>query len=462
MVTTEAKTDYTEQLVQYIVAARTRELPPEVARKGKHHILDTVAAMVSGSELEPGRLAIGYVRNSGGPPEATVVGSGLQTSVVNAALANGILAHADETDDSNPCGMHPGCAILPAALAMAEVKGATGRALLNGFVLGYDVGCRSMHALGREPGGDFRRFSEKGVGGVIGAAAAASAFLDLDVVHLRHMFGYAGQQASGIRSYMTDQSHVEKAFAFGGMPARNGVAAATMVAAGLTGEWDVFRGPYHNFLDCYSDHPVPEELTKELGERFEVMLTRIKKDCVGSPIQAPAEALRNIINEHGIKAVDVDRIDVHTSPSSIATVDDRNMPDVNMQYILSVLLLDGVLTFKAAHDYERMQASDVLDVKARITLHKDPSIGRGGGQASVSVTLKDGRELSHEPKAIKGTVENPMTDEEVEWKARDLMTEVLGEKQAEEVIATVMDLEALTDTRELTRMLLRGTEPRTS
>jgi 2-methylcitrate dehydratase PrpD len=445
-----------EQLVQYIVEARTRELPAEVARKGKHHILDTLAAMVSGSDLEPGRLAVGYVRSAGGPMEATVAGSDVRTGVVNAALANGMLAHADETDDSNPAGLHPGCAIFPAALALAEREGATGKALLHGLVLGYDVGCRSMHALGRDPSGAQRRFSEKGVGGVIGASAAASAFLNLSQTQLRHMFGYAGQQASGMRSYMTDESHVEKAFAFGGMPARNGVAAATMVAAGLTGEWDVFRGPYYNFLDTFSDHPVPEELTKELGERFEVMLTRIKKDCVGSPIQAPAEALRNIIQEHGIKAEEVARIDVHTSANSIATVDDRAMPDVNIQYILSVLLLDGVLTFKAAHDYDRMHDPRVLEVKQKLVFHKDPSIGRGGIQARVEVAMTDGRVLSHQPKAIKGTVENPMTDEEVEWKALDLMEPVIGKDQANQVIAAVMDLEGLGDVRNLTKLLRRG------
>ena len=452
MATAPTTTDYTGQLVRYMIEARTRDLPAEVAGKAKHHILDTIAAMGSGAALEPGRLAISYVRGAGGPNEATVVSSNVQTSVVNAALANGMLAHADETDDSNPCGMHPGCAILPAALAMAETKGASGKALLNGFALGYDVGCRSIHTLGRDANGEQRRFSEKGVGGVIGASAAASAFLDLSDVQIRHMLGYAGQQASGMRSYMTDQSHVEKAFAFGGMPARNGVAAATMVAAGLTGEWDVFNGPYYNFLYTFSSQPEPEELSKDLGERFEVMLTRIKKDCVGSPIQGPAEALRNIITEHRIQAADVDRIDVHTSPNSIQTVDDRNMPDVNMQYILSVLLLDGMLTFKAAHDYERMQNPDVLDLKRRITLHKDPSIGRGV-QASVSVTVKDGRVFSHQPHAIKGTVENPMTDEEVEWKARDLMLPSLGEKRAEEVITTIRDLESLKDTRELMSLL---------
>jgi 2-methylcitrate dehydratase PrpD len=444
-----------EDLVQYMIEARTRPLPPHVAEKGKHHLLDTLASMVSGSELEPGKLAIAYVRKSPGSMETTVVGSNLKTDSVNAALANGMLAHSDETDDSNPCGMHPGCAILPAALAAAEAQNATGIALLNGFVLGYDVGCRTMHALGKSPDGELRKFSEKGVGGVFGAAAAASAFLGLSPVQLRHMFGYAAQQASGIRSYMTDQSHVEKAFAFGGMPARNGVSAATMVKAGLTGEWDVFRGPYHNFLDCYSPNPEPAELTRDLGDRFEVMLTRIKKDCVGSPIQAPAEALRGIINEHGIRGADVKRVEVKTSRSSIATVDNRAMPDVNMQYILAVLLIDGQLTFKAAHDYERMNDPQVLELREKIELHADPSIGRGGPQATVEVTTAAGRVLANQPSGIKGTPENPMSTDEVVWKAIDIMSPVLGEAKAREVADAVMNVEKVSSVRELLELVRR-------
>jgi len=456
MATSEkAATDYMEQLVQYMVEAKIRDLPPEVAQRGKHHLLDTFAAMVSGTELEPGKLAINYVRGAGGTPEATVVGSDLKTSVVNAALANGMLAHADETDDSNPSGLHPGCAILPAALAMAEQQGASGRALLNGFVLGYDVGCRTMHALGREPNGELRRFSEKGVGGVFGAAAAASAFLDLSTVQLRHMFGYAGQQASGMRSYLTDESHVEKAFAFGGMPARNGVTAATMVQAGLTGEWDVFQGPYFNFLDTFSSHPEPSELTRDLGSRFEVMLTRIKKDCVGSPIQAPAEALRSLIGEYRLTAANVTSIDVKASPSSVDTANDRSMPDVNMQYILAVLLADGQLTFKAAHDYERMNHPQILELRQRVNLHRDSTISRGT-QAIVEVTTRDGKVLRHQPSAVRGTPENPMTTEEVAWKAMDLMAPILGDQVAREVISTVRDIESLSDVRRLTSLVQRG------
>ena len=109
------------RLAGYIAAALRRPLPVAVAEKTRHHLLDTLAAMVSGARLPPGRMAIAYVKRLGGVKEAAVAGSGLLTSAVHAALANGMLAHADETDDSHaPALMHPGCGIVPAALALMD------------------------------------------------------------------------------------------------------------------------------------------------------------------------------------------------------------------------------------------------------------------------------------------------------------------------------------------------------
>src|SRR6201988_2366066 len=136
------------RLSAYIAAALRRPLPPTVVEKTKHHILDTIAAMVSGSRLAPGKKAIAYVKTLGGVKEACVIGSNITTSAGNAALANGMLAHADETDDSHaPSLTHPGCGIVPAALAMAERERASGEALLRAVALGYDIGCRLTQSL---------------------------------------------------------------------------------------------------------------------------------------------------------------------------------------------------------------------------------------------------------------------------------------------------------------------------
>ena len=164
-----------ERLASYMASAPARALPPVVQEKTKHHLLDTLAAMISGKALLPGRRAIAYATSRAGAPEALVVGTKYLTTVENAALANGMLAHADETDDSHaPSQTHPGCGTIAAALAMAEARAANGTALLRAIALGYDIGTRFTMALRalefREEGHSTHSF-----GPTFGAAAAAGA-----------------------------------------------------------------------------------------------------------------------------------------------------------------------------------------------------------------------------------------------------------------------------------------------
>src|SRR5439155_17063378 len=146
-------------------------LPDAVIEQVKWHVLDTLAAIVSGSELEPGRAAIAFARAYGGEKVATVVCSDVLCGPIEAALANGVLAHADETDDSWPGGWHPGCNVVPAALAAGERFGVSGAHVVRAVALGYDIGARILVAL--RPGLADSRKATHAVAGVFGAAAAA-------------------------------------------------------------------------------------------------------------------------------------------------------------------------------------------------------------------------------------------------------------------------------------------------
>ena len=138
-----------EVLSSYMAEARNRALPDNVLLETKHHILDTLAAMVSGSELPPGKAAFEFARSYGGEKIATVVASQILCGPIEAALANGQLAHSDETDDDfTSGGAHPGCALVPAALAMGEQFGISGAHFLRAVALGYDVAMRAMKTVG--------------------------------------------------------------------------------------------------------------------------------------------------------------------------------------------------------------------------------------------------------------------------------------------------------------------------
>ena len=246
--------DTTAKLASYMAQARDRPLPPDVARDAKHRILDTIAAMVSGSHLPPGEMAIRFARAQGGVAEATVLTTDIRTSAINAALANGMFAHADETDDFEPVTKaHPGSHVVPASLAMAEREGRSGADLLAAVVLGYDVCCRFLLALGPDLVRGSHRSAE-GTSSTMGATAAAASLARLDEKGMRYALSYAAQQVSGLWSWVRDPEHVEKAFDFSGMGARNGVTAAIMAQLGFTGVLDVLDGE-HNALVALSSDP---------------------------------------------------------------------------------------------------------------------------------------------------------------------------------------------------------------
>ena len=450
----------TRALAAYIAQAPALPLPAAVVEKARHHVLDTLAAMISGSRLAPGRNAIAYVRRLGGTREATVAGSRVMTSCVNAALANGMLAHADETDDSHaPSRNHPGCAVVPAALAAAEAMHASGEQFLRAVVLGYDVAARINYALGADAFAFAGRMTHS-FGGTFGAGAAAAALLGLDTLQARHLLSYCAQQASGVGASVRDADHIEKAFDFGGMPARNGVAAATMVAAGFTGVDDVFSGE-RNFLQAYAAEPDPAKLADALGQRFEILGTNIKKWSAGSPAQSAIDALLHLMETKGVTAGKVKAITVRLPTGSDRTVDRTPAPDVNVQHLLAMLLIDRTLTFRSIHDHARMSDPAILALRARIEVMPSDELlqARPRRQAIVEVDTNDGERHSHRVIAVRGTADNPMDFPEIEAKARDLIGGILGRKRSEALIGAIRDLAAVKNLARL-RPLWQAATPR--
>ena len=448
----------TATLSRYMAAAKDRPLPPEAAEKAKHHILDTFAAMVSGSELPPGHAALALARAQAGRPVATVVGSSVVTGPIEAALVNGVMAHADETDDSHgPSQSHPGASIVPAAFAVGEELGASGERYLRAVTLGYDIGCRFTMALGGMTFRNESRRSTHAFAGNFGSAAAAGCVAGLDERQMRWLIDYAAQQASGYAIWARDTDHIEKGFVFGGMPARNGVTAATLVRAGWTGVDDVLSGE-DNFFQVNAPAGDRGVLVDRLGERFEIVNTDIKKWTVGTPIQAPLDAIENIRRKRPFEADEVKSVVVRLAPTVGAVVDNRDIPDISLQYMVAVMLVDKTASFHAAHDTARMQDAEVLRQRRKVTYVPDPTLAAllPARVAVVEVTLNDGTRLSDRVEAVRGTVRNPMPRGEVVDKARDLIAPVLGAATAQKLIDALLNVEAVKDVRTLRPLLQKA------
>ncbi len=446
-----------KRLSSYMTEAGTGPLPQEALEKTKQHILDTFAAMVSGADLAPGRFAINFARAHSAVKTATVAASDVVCGAIEAAFANAMLSHSDETDDSHaPSESHPGASIVPSALAAGEQFNIDGPRFLRAVALGYDVGTRITMTVGVGAYQTATHISTHALAGNFGSAAAAGCAASLNEQQMRWLIDYGSQQASGIKTWQRDTDHIEKAFLFAGMPARNGVTAALLVQAGATGVDDVLSGQ-DNFLADYAPQADPAKLIDKLGERYEITRTNIKKWTVGSPIQSPLDALEIIRKRRPFDADQVQTVTVRVASSDGALVNNREMPDICMQHMIAVMLLDKTASFKAAHDKPRMQDPAVLKQRAKVQLIGDAELDRQlpARIAIVEVTLTDGTHLTETVKAVRGTAENPMPREEVVAKCRDLLTPVLGSDRTDKLIQTTLALESLKSVRELRPLLQR-------
>ena len=443
----------TLELSKYIATAIRKPLPRAVVERTRIHLVDIFAAMVSGSRLLPGAAAIRYAKTQGGKPECGVIGTRIVTSAVNAALANGMFAHADETDATHPPSLtHPEASVVPAALAIGERDRLSGLQVMRAIVLGYDICARLLLSL------QAMRFLRSGhhagaFGQLFGAAAAAGALSKLDAQQVRYMLTYTAEQAAGLYIMFRDPEHIEKAYGMGGMPAHNGVAAALMAEAGFTGVEDAFSGE-RDFFFTFAPEGDRNELVRGLGHDYEIMRGGIKRWPVGGPIQGPLHVLRDLIAAHKIKAGDVAEVIARMPDKELEIVNNRDMPDISVQHLLAVMLLDGGVTFASAHDFRRMRDPRVLDLKKRIRAVGDPALtdAERRWRCVMTITLKDGRKFEHQTMAAKGSYENPLTRAEEEEKALDLLVPVLGAKQSRALLAALWDFDKIKDVRALRKL----------
>jgi len=215
----------------------------------------------------------------------------------------------------------------------------------------------------------------------------------------------------------------------------------------------VFSGE-RNFVFAFEAEGGVAALTRGLGSEYEIMNANIKKWSVGSPIQAALDSLETLLREHPVAAGEVEKVEVQIQDHEAAVVDNRDMPDICLQHLVAIMLLDGTVNFASAHDERRMRDHKVLALRKRIRLIGSAELTRAGGrQAIIELDLRGGRRLSHHTRAVRGTADNPMTRAEIDAKCADLFAPVLGARRARSLIDRLWRLEAEKDVRNLRPLL---------
>jgi 2-methylcitrate dehydratase PrpD len=220
---------------------------------------------------------------------------------------------------------------------------------------------------------------------------------------------------------------------------------------------DIFTGA-DNFFLGFAPKADPKKLTDQLGERYEVTRTNIKKWTVGSPIQAPLDALQALMKENSLRGTDIKQVIVRVATSEAKTVNNRTMPDISLQHLIAVMLEDGTVSFEAAHDKARMQDPAIQNERAKVQLIPDEELEKmyPMRETIVQVTTNEGKQITKRVDAVRGTAENPMSTEELISKCRDLIPPVLGAQKCDRLINTIFEIEEVKNICELRPLLQRS------
>jgi 2-methylcitrate dehydratase PrpD len=439
----------TAALSRWIAEATATPLDDEVRARASLHLLDTLAAIVACRDLEAAQVARRYVAGRRGPgasspgaTEATILGTREVAPLADAVFAGAMTGHAAELNDFVPSVfVQPGPSIVATAVGVGEATGASGEAMLRALVAGYELAVRMPRALGTA---NLRRagIANHGVGPCFGVAATASALLGLPAASIADVLSAVAQQAAGSWQWLLDVDHIEKAFVFAGMGARNGLDAALLVAAGYRGVPDVLDRPGTFFTSGPFADPAGDAdldgLVRDLDRPTAFELAAIKRYPVGGPTQPAVEALLDLV-AHDVGAPNVASVVIEL-PGRWEAFRDAAMPALNLPYLTAVVLLDGRLDVVAAQSLERMHGDrEVAELMARVEVRHDPDQEPPPGaerteSARVTLTLADGTIHRRFVPHVVGYPSHPMPAADVEGKARALVEPHLGRARTDALV----------------------------
>jgi 2-methylcitrate dehydratase PrpD len=435
------------------------DLPPEVVERVKMSVLDSLGCVLFGGSLPWTERVLEMVRVEGGAAVASVYGADVKTSLSQAVLVNSTAGHAFELDDIHKESIvHPGSIAVPVALAFSEARRPMdGRELIATITAGYEIGTRVGNAATMSL--FYRGFHPQGTSGVFVAAASAARALRLDAARTQHALGIVGSQAGGLMA--AQEGAMVKRF-HSGRAAQSGVYSALLAERGFTGISDVLEAAYGGYLSTYSGDPKPARLTDGLGTDWETGKIGYKPHASVTSIHTALDALAHLMREHKLKADDIESVDAalsnmtHVHCAWEYKAQGVTAAQMNLAYGLAVIAVDGV-AFVDQYRADRLRDPRLLSFISRVSARIDPEIDAMGPAfrhaARITLRTRDGRTLHHEILNRRGSPENPLGRDDIEYKFRQVTASVLGKRDIDRVVELVARLEHLGDLRELIAIL---------
>jgi 2-methylcitrate dehydratase PrpD len=437
-----------QQLGQFVATSHWDNVPAAVRAEGKRSLLNFIGCAIGVAHAAPIDAALRVLLPLSGPDRVTLLGRGERLDLLNAAFVNAITGNLLDYDDTHlRTVIHPSAPVAPAALAVAEHRGLSGQALLHAFILGTEVECRIGNAV--SPGHYARGWHITATSGVFGAAAAGARLLGSNAAQTAHALGIAASQSSGL---IENLPYAAKNVAVGNA-ARNGLFAALLAEQGYAAAPTAIEGVF-GWARAMGDAPAADEITGELGTRWELLQNTYKPYPCGIVMHAVIDACLQLRCNHALTAPDIAEITISGDQLLVdrgdRVVNNERDARVSIHHCAAVAMLFGASGLRefaedAVHD------PAVVALRARTVVRLDPSSPRGAATATVRTT--DGRELQATVMHAKGSAEHPLSNQEIEAKVRDLARYGGFSGAIDDVIAAIWKLDAISAADGLTALL---------
>jgi 2-methylcitrate dehydratase PrpD len=443
-----------ERLAQFCVDTRFEDLPPALVAQARRHILDTFGVTLAGAGSDVAKQARQVFEGEAG--STLVWGTGQRVGAAQAAMLNGIAAHALELDDTGGCD-HSGAVVLPAVMAALSmsVKPVNGRELISAVVIGYDISRRVLEACGSYSAHNGAGWHSTATCGVFGAAAASARILGLDAQQTLAALGIAGSFSGGLWAFIHDGSQSKKLHS--GRAAEGGLLAARFAQQGITGPTKLFDDVWGGFLKTLAaDTAVPEALDVDLGHVWKLARCSIKPYAACRGTHSAIDALGLLLDQLQVSADQVESVQVSLcgflqdmcGGQGINTLPAAQM---SLRYALAAQLVHGHCRLEA-YDDEQRHHPRIAHWMSRIHLEVDPLLSEDG-EPVVSLQTVDGRHASLCVEVPLGAPGNPLSDEALEEKFFSLAGRVMPQEQAKGLLEQLWRLEELESVRALDRWL---------
>jgi 2-methylcitrate dehydratase PrpD len=450
----------TQKLAEFVINTKASDVPQEVLDGARDAFIDTIGCGLAGTLEEPGEIMVRFLREQGGNAQATVWGAGLATTATDAAFANGLFSHALDFDDTHAnLRGHPSTTLVPAIVATGEYVHASGHDALAAFAVGLDVAGKLGRALG--DGHYMRGWHVTATVGTFSAAAAAARLLGLSIDQMRHAFGIAASEVSGlVRNFgtMTKPFHA-------GHAAKNGVLAATLAKHGFTADTSIFDGK-DGFLSTYAgvDGQPLFELLARLAKPWEMIKPGIgyKRWACCYCNHRSIGGLLQMIPEHDIKPDEIEAIEIGFPPGSDAPLI-SNDPHTGLQgkfsieYVAAATVLDGKITLETFTD-AMVKRPEVRKLMQKVKRYRIDIPGLFSGTTGYNdLTVKTTRsEFKMHIDRTPGSPAWPISAVDRDEKFLDCAGRVLGEKSARVLLDLALNCQSLADVRTLVQATVPG------